>query len=784
MPTEHRVSTTDQGRSHLPLGTARWRFRSPLAAMAVVAGLASLLAGLGLPLLPLHTGQAQDNEPPPPLVELNEELIKRATVLVMQTYQEKDQAVISCVGSGTLVSADGLILTNAHFTLSSDTCRSDRVVIAITVRLDQPPIPTYTAEVVDSSRGLDLSILRINGYLDGRAIEPHTLQLPFVELGASQAVKLDDTITVVGYSNFGNEPVGVARGTVSGFTAEARAGDRAWIRTKATIPGTMSGGGAYSRDGKLIGIPTIAPARAGGTVVDCRVIQDSNGDGRADANDQCVPVGGFISALRPSALARGLVRAATLGIHQGESLAQPASTVPEGTATFSRPFFTTRINEAGVPANVVTGVPPGTTSLYLYFDYSNMVDGMVYELRVTVDDVPNSTYSLPPTTWSGGEYGTWYIGSAGTPWDNGLYNFRLLIEGREVANRSILIGGGPRDDPQFSDIVFGLADSNGNLAGTDYVLPEGSAIQARFNYHNMTPDVPWTYIWYFGRKELQRDTMPWDGGPQGTWVMSASANFLPGQYRLELYINNLLSATADFVVAGGAEANKAAIFSNFAFTTDEIGGAPAGPARTEFQAGISKLYAFFNWRLIAPGTLWTRRWTVDGDVLFEVTEPWTAPPDGENFYVSLEGMDNLPDGTYGLEISIANITRASMSAKVGLGQLPVDMFASAEGVQMVGRVTDADTGAGIPGAMFIVLKSEYSVEDFLWDVNQVLGVSLADSEGRFQIAPLLPRGTADEPLLYSIVVRAEGYLPVRADGIPVVEDTKSPVEINVEMSRN
>jgi len=53
--------------------------------------------------------------------------------------------------------------------------------------------------------------------------------------------------------------VTVARGTVSGYTAEARAGDRAWIRTKATIAGTMSGGGAYNRDGKLIGIPTIAP---------------------------------------------------------------------------------------------------------------------------------------------------------------------------------------------------------------------------------------------------------------------------------------------------------------------------------------------------------------------------------------------------------------------------------------------------------------------------------------------------------------------------------------------
>ena len=162
---------------------------------------------------------AQDDEdeeiPPPPLVELNEDIIKRATVFVMQTYQSRGQPVISCIGSGTLISADGMILTNAHIALPSETCRSDTITIAITVRLNEPPIPTYTAEIVDASRGLDLAVLRITGYLDGRIIEPGTLTLPFVELGDSQQVALDETITVVGYPDFGNAPVEVTRGTVS-----------------------------------------------------------------------------------------------------------------------------------------------------------------------------------------------------------------------------------------------------------------------------------------------------------------------------------------------------------------------------------------------------------------------------------------------------------------------------------------------------------------------------------------------------------------------------------------
>jgi hypothetical protein len=752
---------------------------------AVFVLLVESLALPGAAPIVAQDGEDADEEiAPPPLVELNEDVIKRATVFIMQTYYSRGQPVISCIGSGTLVSADGLILTNAHIALPSETCRSDTIAIAITVRLGEPPIPTYTAEVVDASRGLDLAVLRITGYLDGRVIEPGTLTLPFVELGDSLQVALDETITIVGYPDFGDAPVEVTRGTVSGFTAEARAGESAWIRTRATIPGTMSGGGAYNRDGKLVGIPTIAPARVGGTVVDCRIIQDSNADGRADANDQCVPVGGFISALRPSRLARGLVRAATLGIRQGEESPRPFTPPPTEAPRFSRLFFTTRVNEGGAATNVVTGVPTGTTSLYLMFDYDNMVDGMIYELRVSIDDVPNATHSLPPTTWSGGRRGTWFIGSSGTPWENGLYNFRLFIEGREIASQSLIVGGGPRANPQFTDVVFGFLNPDGTLVGTSYLLPEGSAIQARFNYRNMTPGVSWSYIWYFERAEILRGTQAWEGEAQGIWVMPAAGEFVPGQYRLELYIENALSATADFIVAGGAQAADTTIFSAFRFTNEQISGVPTGSIRSDFPSGIEQLYTFFNWRLLAPGTPWTRRWLVDGDVLFEVTEPWSAPPEGENFFLGLDSLSTLPDGTYGLDILIGTISRGTVTAQVGLGQLPAGVFASAAGVQMSGQITDAETGQGIPGALFIVLQPEFSVQDFLWTQSQVLGVSLADSEGRFLLSGLLPRGTDESPLLYSVIVRAEGYLPLSADGLAVGESTKSPVVIDVELSRN
>src|SRR5262249_43076018 len=146
-------------------------------------------------------------------------------------------------------------------------------------------------------------------------------------------------------------------------------------------PGGMSGGGAYNTEGKLIGVPTIQPARSGGAALNCRRVQDSSGDGRIDEKDSCIPLSGFINALRPARLARGLILAAQLGI---VPISKPATVAPPeltGNPIFKRLLFAPGVNQAGMPTSVVTTMPTGTTRLYLFFDYDNMREGMIYELR-------------------------------------------------------------------------------------------------------------------------------------------------------------------------------------------------------------------------------------------------------------------------------------------------------------------------------------------------------------------------------------------------------------------
>lgn len=714
--------------------------------------------------------------------------IERATVYVIQTRDDMDDS-ITCIGSGTIVSRDGLIITNAHNTVTNNNCAGTEIIIGLTTRADTPPIVSYRASVVQADAGLDIALLRIDRNLDGRRIDPGTLALPFVELADSSLVQLDSSLYVLGYPDINGSPVEIRRSVVSGFVTEPSAEDRAWIKVETReddpgIPGTMTGGGVYNIAGQLVGIPTTAPVVSLVSDVSCITLQDTNGDGLVNRTDLCVPVGGFINALRPSKFAEPLLRAASIGVTVDKlSGVENISTI-SGQPSFDRLFFSTAVNE-GMPTRVVNSLPANPSSLFLFFDYENMTPETVYELRVTVDGRPNVTYSLAPVRWSGGERGLWYIGSSEQSWLNGYYEFTLYINGLASASSNILIGGSPSNEPSFSNVFFGISDSGG-FFGTVYVLPTGNQVTARFNYQNMNPDVTWTQIWYFNGSEIQgsrpEESPSWDQGENGSSSITllAENGLIPGRYRLELYINNGLAATSDFTVVGAAEGAFSRVFTNTRFVTATSAAEALNAVDLpNFPNTVRDIYAIFDWEQIAPGTLWTMRWLVDGEAFYEETLPWSSQTGGQNFIVRLSGTNGIPDGEYQIELRINSVLLASDVAVVGIGQLPIDLFAQAEGVQLGGQIIDAETQQGIPGVTFVLISEDYSVADFTWDAAQVYALAVTDRNGRFQL---------DRPMQfdapYSVIISAQGYLAVTADGVVVDEDTPNPLEIRIPLTRD
>ncbi|GAB4498674.1 MAG: hypothetical protein OHK0052_12390 [Anaerolineales bacterium] len=284
----------------------------------------------------------------------------QAVVQITAMYRDGGNLYEGWTGSGSIVTPDGIILTNAHVVLSDKYFTVAALKIALTTAEDQPPRPTYYAEVMQADAALDIAVIRVTTDLNGNPVDRANLNLPVVPLGNSDSLRLGDALTILGYPGIGGNTITLTRGEVSGFTAESGRGDRAFIKTSATIAGGNSGGLAANERGELIGVPTQLGYGGDDQYVDCRVLADTNRDGIVDDRDNCVPTGGFINALRPITLARPYIEAAMRGEYNVQAAAQPANVPPadipsptSGTTLFSDAFtpgqsdWSTTTNENG-----------------------------------------------------------------------------------------------------------------------------------------------------------------------------------------------------------------------------------------------------------------------------------------------------------------------------------------------------------------------------------------------------------------------------------------------------
>jgi len=269
------------------------------------------------------TAQTMISEQPTPSQVQQNSIVKQKTgkniipyetvVQISALYKENGQYTEGWSGSGTFISSDGLILTNAHVVLSDKTFKVDALTIAPTINPDEKPEPKYFAKVVQADSRLDLAVLKITSDLAGNPVDPGALNFPFVQLGNSDELSLGDRLTILGYPGIGGDTITLTSGEVAGFTGEADYGNRAFIKTSATIAGGNSGGLAADGAGKLVGIPTQLGSGGEAGIVDCRTLADTNQDETIDENDSCIPTGGFINSLRPVKLAIPLIEAARRG---------------------------------------------------------------------------------------------------------------------------------------------------------------------------------------------------------------------------------------------------------------------------------------------------------------------------------------------------------------------------------------------------------------------------------------------------------------------------------------
>jgi S1-C subfamily serine protease len=284
-----------------------------------------------------------------------------ATVQIWILQTAGDPSSAAGWGSGTIISADGLILTNAH--VAKPTAPGFAVLkIDPTPRLDpadlmvalveddaQPAVPRYFASVVAADGYLDAALIRIDRTIDGAPLPPGTLNLPFAPMGDSDALAVGNNLTVLGFPGIGLDTISLSGGRVSGYLGDERIGTKAWIKTDAVVSQGNSGGLAANDAGELVGLPT-----------------------RANPDD----TGGY-SLVRPLALVRPMVDDALAGAPSLDSRYAIAST---GVEEFTFNTWTDDVTAECAPITRLETYATGTRQIIALFNYTGVADG---EDRVT-----------------------------------------------------------------------------------------------------------------------------------------------------------------------------------------------------------------------------------------------------------------------------------------------------------------------------------------------------------------------------------------------------------------
>lgn len=153
--------------------------------------------------------------------------------------------VQNSLGSGVILSADGIVVSNFHV-----------VGMATDIRVVLNDRREFSARVMLGDQESDLAILKID------APEP----LPFLELRRSDSVEVGELALAIG------NPFGVGQtvssGIVSGLARSGNSGGSGrgyFIQTDAPINPGNSGGALVDTSGRLIGVNTSILSRSGGS---------------------------------------------------------------------------------------------------------------------------------------------------------------------------------------------------------------------------------------------------------------------------------------------------------------------------------------------------------------------------------------------------------------------------------------------------------------------------------------------------------------------------------------
>lgn len=147
------------------------------------------------------------------------------------------QVVAYGSGSGSVITPDGIILTNHHVIFDDEEFKPlDAFEVCITFEGTEDPVCDYTAHLITHDKDLDVALLK----LDSKDVFGQPLPtLKSIDWQTAPPPKETDKVRVVGYPASGGESITSSEGQISGF--ETQNGYR-YFKTDTDFDHGSSGG--------------------------------------------------------------------------------------------------------------------------------------------------------------------------------------------------------------------------------------------------------------------------------------------------------------------------------------------------------------------------------------------------------------------------------------------------------------------------------------------------------------------------------------------------------------
>lgn len=157
------------------------------------------------------------------------------------------------LGSGTIIHADGYILTNRHVISKADGGIADEITVTLQDKRE------FTAKVIGADPKTDIAVIKI----EGKA-------LPVAKMTDSNVLRVGDVVFAVG------NPMGVGMTVTSGIVSALgrndlgilgrQGGVENFIQTDASINRGNSGGPLIDAEGRIVGVNTAIVSPTGGSI--------------------------------------------------------------------------------------------------------------------------------------------------------------------------------------------------------------------------------------------------------------------------------------------------------------------------------------------------------------------------------------------------------------------------------------------------------------------------------------------------------------------------------------